>query len=204
MPGVSSPVENRSCPESTHCCSQCVIPLSWCQSVFDGWVMAEWLRRWLQQWVARGVSEIMVFQVQHWHPPHEAICSYLVFTLLPVHGDIFSYASFIQNNIYTSVPGVRGPVENSSCPESTRYCCQCVIPLSWSQSVFDGWVMAEWLRRWLQQWAARGVYEILGVPGGLRFSTCIHLMKQFAHDWYLPRGQCTGTCSRVSFIQNNI
>ena len=25
MPGVSSPVENRSCPESTHCCSQYVI-----------------------------------------------------------------------------------------------------------------------------------------------------------------------------------
>ena len=27
---------------------------------------------------------------------------------------------------------------------------------------FDGWVMPEWLGRWLQQWAARGVSEILG------------------------------------------
>ena len=34
LPGVSSPVETRSCPESTRCCSQCVIPLSWCRSVF--------------------------------------------------------------------------------------------------------------------------------------------------------------------------
>ena len=74
-PGVSSSVENRSCPESTRCCGQCVIPLSWCQSVFDGWVMAEWLGRWLQQWVAWGASEILGFPVRYWHPPHEAIRS---------------------------------------------------------------------------------------------------------------------------------
>ena len=72
VPCVSSPVENRSCPESTRCCSQCVLPLSWCQSVLDGWVMAEWLRRWLKQWAARGVSKILGSPVQHWHPPHEA------------------------------------------------------------------------------------------------------------------------------------
>ena len=90
--------------------------------------------------------------------------------------DIFSYASFIQNNIYTSVPGVSGPVENRSCPESTRFFSQSVIPLSWSQFVFDGWIMAEWLRSWLQQWAAWGVSEILEVPRGPRFNTDTHLM----------------------------
>ena len=31
-----------------------------------------------------------------------------------------------------------------------------------------------------------------------------YLMKQFAHNWYLPCCQCTETCPRVSFIQNNI
>ena len=45
MTDVSSPVENRSCPESTRC-SQCMIPLSWRQSVFDGWTMAQWLTHW--------------------------------------------------------------------------------------------------------------------------------------------------------------
>ena len=55
-PGVSSSMENRSWPESIRSCSQCVIPLCWCHSVLDGWVMAGWLRRWLQQCAARGVS----------------------------------------------------------------------------------------------------------------------------------------------------
>ena len=86
-------------------------------------------------------------------------------------------------------------------PVQNRLCCsQCVIPLSWCQSVFDGWVMAEWLRRWLQQWAARGVSKILGT----RFATGIHLMKQFAHDWYLLCFQCTEACYHVSFIQDII
>ena len=42
---------------------------------FDRWVMAEWLGRWLQQWGAKGVTKILEFTVQHWHPPHEAIRS---------------------------------------------------------------------------------------------------------------------------------
>ena len=62
---------------------------------------------------------------------------------------------------------------NRSWPESTRYCSQCVIPLSWCQSVSDGWVMAEWLRRWLQQWG-RGVSLRFWC---YRFNTGIHLMK---------------------------
>ena len=73
VPGVNSSVKNRSCPESTRCCSQCVIPLCWCQSVFDRWVMAEWLGHWLQQWAASRVSKILVSPVCHWHQPHEAI-----------------------------------------------------------------------------------------------------------------------------------
>ena len=55
-----------------------------------GWVMAEWLERWLQQWAARGVSKILVSPVRYWHPPHEAIRSYLVFTLMPEHGVMLS------------------------------------------------------------------------------------------------------------------
>ena len=39
------------------------------------------------------------------------------------------------NYIYVLVPGVNSSVENPSCPESTRRCSQCVIPLSWCQSV---------------------------------------------------------------------
>ena len=88
--GVSSPVENRSCPESTCCWSKCVIPLSWCQSVFDEFVMAEWFRCWLYQSAARGVSKILGSPVQHWHIPHEAIRSQLVFTLLTLHGGMLS------------------------------------------------------------------------------------------------------------------
>ena len=38
---------------------------------------------------------------------------------------------------------------------------------------------------------------------GPRFNTGIHLMKQFAHNWYLYCCQCTETCSHVSFIQNS-
>ena len=75
MPGVSNPVENRSCPQSTRCSSKYVILPSCCQSVFDGYVIAEWLRHCFQQWGAMGVSEILGFPVQHWHPPHEAIRS---------------------------------------------------------------------------------------------------------------------------------
>ena len=36
---------NRCCPESTPCCDQCVIPYSWCKSIFDGWVMAALKRK---------------------------------------------------------------------------------------------------------------------------------------------------------------
>ena len=73
------------------------------------------------------------------------------------------HVSFTQNNIYMPVPGVSTELSGiRSCPESTRYCSQCVIPLNWCQSVFDWWVMAEWLEPWLQQWAARGVSKILG------------------------------------------
>ena len=39
---------------------------------------------------------------------------------------------------------------------------------------------------------------------GPRFATCIHLMKQLAHNWYLPFCQCTETCYHVSSIQNDM
>ena len=36
VPGVSSPVENRSCSESYWCCVRWVTPFSWCKSVLTG------------------------------------------------------------------------------------------------------------------------------------------------------------------------
>ena len=68
VPGLSSPVEICSCSESMHCCVQCVIPFSWCWSVFDRRVMAEWLGHWTQQWAEEGVFEILrpVFETGLW------------------------------------------------------------------------------------------------------------------------------------------
>ena len=113
--------------------------------------------------------------------------------------ETYSHVSFTRNNIYAPVPGVSSPVENRFCPELTRCCSQCVILLSWYQSVFDGWVMAEWLRRWLNSgWRGLSLWF-----WGPRCNTGIHLMKQFAHNWDLNCCQGTETCSQVSFIQNN-
>ena len=84
-----------------------------------------------------------------------------------------SHAFFIQNNIYTPVPGVSSPVENSSCPESTRRCSQCVTPLSWCQSVFstDGswlcWVVTTLAATVGDEWCLLDS----GVPGSTLAST---------------------------------
>ena len=107
---------------------------------------------------------------------------------------------FIQNNIDMLVPGVSSSVENRSCPKPTRCCSECVIPLSWCQSVFDGWVMAEWLGRCYNNGRRRVSLRFWGP----RFATGIHFIKQFAHKWYLPCCQCTEVCYHVSFIQHNM
>ena len=46
------------------------------------------------------------------------------------------HVSFIQNIFYAPVPGVSRSVNDCSCPESTRCCGQCVIPLRWRQTIF--------------------------------------------------------------------
>ena len=70
------------------------------------------------------------------------------------------YVYSIQKYI-TPVTGVRNPLENCSCSESTRRCWgRCVIPLSWCQTVYKGWVIAD-------------------------------LMKHLAHNWYLFCCPCT-------------
>ena len=56
MAGVSSPLLNL--PAQVGLGGQCVIPFSWCQSGFDGWVMDEWLSRWPLLRVGRDVVEI--------------------------------------------------------------------------------------------------------------------------------------------------
>ena len=75
VPCVRSLVENRFCPELTRCCSDVWYRPAGANLFFDGLVMAEWLRGWLQQWAANGVSKILGSLVQHWHPSHEAIRS---------------------------------------------------------------------------------------------------------------------------------
>ena len=93
------------------------------------------------------------------HPPHEAI---RIYPAASARRHVI-VSPLVQNNIYTPVPGVSSSVENRPCPESTRCCFQWVIQLSWCQTVFDGWVMAEWL--------ARGFSKILGSPGSPLAST---------------------------------
>ena len=122
----------------------------------------------------------------NWHLPH-CQCT-----------ETCSHVSFIQNDISTPVPGVSIPVENRSCPESTRCCSQCVLTLSWCQSVVDGLVMAEWLRHWLQQWSRWVSLRFWGP----RFNTCTHLMKQFAHNWYLLFCKCAKIYVRQGYVQD--
>ena len=64
---------------------------------------------------------------------------------------------------------------------------------------FDGWMIDEWLARWLNQWARR----VSPAFWGPQFAAGIHIMEQFSHNRYLPRCQCTEACSHVSSIQNN-
>ena len=56
---------------------------------FYGWVMAKWLGRSTQQRVAE-LPQIMGSAVRYWHPAHGAIGSQLEFTMLLVHGGMFS------------------------------------------------------------------------------------------------------------------
>ena len=60
---------------STHCCGQCVIRLSWCQFMFDILVMTKWLANWPHQWLVKGFPGILELSIQNWHPSHEAISS---------------------------------------------------------------------------------------------------------------------------------
>ena len=68
-----------------------------------------------------------------------------------------------------------------------------VIPLSWCLSVFDIWVIAEWLALCLKQWVSRVSLSF----EGSRFATVIHRIKQYSHNWYLLRYQCMEACFYV-------
>ena len=48
------------------------------------------------------------------------------------------------------------PLKWRSCSESTR-CCSMCDTVQLGPIRFDGWVMAEWLGRWTQQWVVEGV-----------------------------------------------
>ena len=90
---LSKPVKSiEEPPWSAHCFVQCLLPLSWCQSIFDGWVKAEWLAcghtcRWLT-----GVSEIQGSHKQFAHSWNHPATS-----------------AWTQKNIYVLVPGVSSP-----------------------------------------------------------------------------------------------
>ena len=77
-------------------------------------------------------------------------------------------------------------------PSWSTYCCvQFVVPFSWRQSPFDGWVTAELSARWTHQWVVNRKVSLSFK--GHRIATDIWLMKQFAHIWYLHRRQCSKT-----------
>ena len=110
------------------------------------------------------------------------IRSLLVLTLLPLHMGMFFFLSsyFLHTKWYArwKQPSIKysrsGGVESGG---------KCVIPLSWCQSVFDGWVMAEWLSRWPLLWVAKYVSEIHG-------------------SWIRNPTQCTDIYSNASHIEN--
>ena len=100
-----------------------------------------------------------------------------------------------KNDVQTPVPGVTSPVENLSCPESTRRCDHFVIPYTAGANPIlrmgQGIVVSTLAT---VQCGANSVSEILGS----RFETGTQLMKQFADNWHLR------TLLIVSFIKYSI
>ena len=76
----------KSGPWSPSDCGS-AIPFSWCKSIYDEWVMTKWLARWPLLWVAKAVSWDSEPWIRNYVPTHEAVRSWLAFTLLPVHRD---------------------------------------------------------------------------------------------------------------------
>ena len=95
VPGVRSPVEGRSCSESSRCC----VHSAGANPFLDGWVMAEWLGCCSQQWAAEGVFEILrsaletAFRLAQQFA-HSGNLPCYQFT------ETCSYVSSIQNDIY--------------------------------------------------------------------------------------------------------
>ena len=88
-----------------------------------------------------------------------------------------------KNDIYTPVPGVRSPVEDRSCPESTDCCGRCcdtsqLVPIRFRRLGHDGVVST-------LDTTVGGDLVSLRFWGPL-FVTGIDVMKQFTHNWYLP------------------
>ena len=76
-----------------HCdCDQCVISCSWCQIVFDGWVI---VTRWSSLWLLQPMKEFS----HDWHSPYcqcTEICSHVSSIQSLYGGDI---KHFILNNV---------------------------------------------------------------------------------------------------------
>ena len=50
-------------PWQAKCVEHCAISFNYRHSIFDGWLIAEWLARWLPLWVAKGVQLCIWYQL---------------------------------------------------------------------------------------------------------------------------------------------
>ena len=63
------------------------------------------------------------------HDYDSIVCNCTCYLSTAACNEVCSYVSSLQNDICKPAPGVSSPAENGSCPKSTRWCGQCVIPL---------------------------------------------------------------------------
>ena len=119
------------------------MPFNWRQTVFDGWPIAKCLARYHHSgwWKMTLICWDSLFE--NWHPTHEAIRSRLVFTLLPVHRDMFScplhtkwyiYRYYhIHGGTYTRV------TTGAIVPKRLHKLCDCAQGIhfwGWTQEIF--------------------------------------------------------------------
>ena len=112
---------------------------------------------------------------------------------------VLIYVPCIQNNSFTPMPDVRSQMRIfSTLVGSLSWAIMCVAPYGWCQSVFDGWVVAEWLAHRPPIWVTKGVPQIQ-VHG---FETTLHIMEQFVGNCHSPCFQFTQMYCHASSMRN--
>ena len=158
-------------------CGRCVISFSGYQSVFDRWIMNEWLAHWTQQWVANVYMRFNTLRPRQdgGHFPD----------------DVFK-CIFMNENAWISIKislrfVPKGPINNIAAliqimtwrPPGDKLLSEpMIVKLPTHICV----TRPQWVK-------------------SRRFVTGIYLMKQFANNWCLTCCQCTKVCSHVSRIQ---